>query len=102
MSFQSDLNKRIAADARLEILRQLARQNDGRLNDILLQAQLDAIGFRRGRDWVKTQVSALADLGAVSVIEAGTIIIARIERPGRDHIEERSVLSGVTRPHEVE
>lgn len=102
MSLSEALKEKIAQDARLAILRELSAQGDGRLNDLLLQRQLDAIGFRRDRDWIKTQLSKLEALGGVSLVEAGPMVIARIERPGRDHLDERSVLSGVTRPHEVE
>lgn len=102
MSLSSDLNARIAQEARLAILKELAGQTDGRLNDLLLQRALDAYGFRRDRDWVKTQLSKLAALDAVSLEELGPITVARLERAGRDHLDERSVLSGVTRPHEVE
>lgn len=102
MSLKADLAEALARDARLAILRELAGQSDGRLNDLLLQRVLDARGYRRDRDWVKTQLAKLDALGAVSLIEAGTVVIARIERAGRDHVEERAVLSGVARPHEVE
>lgn len=102
MSFKDDLREKIAQDARLAILNELKAQGDGRLNDLLLQRQLDAIGFRRDRDWVKTQLAKLETLGAISLVDAGSMTVARIERPGRDHLEERSALSGVTRPHEVE
>lgn len=86
----------------MAILKELAAQTDGRLNDLLLQRALDAYGFRRDRDWVKTQLQKLKALDAVTLIDAGPIVIARIERVGRDHLDERSVLSGVARPHEVE
>jgi len=43
----------------------------------------------------------LADLGAVSLHEAEDVLFARIEGPGHDHLEERSVIEGVMRPNEV-
>ncbi len=66
MSFDEHLTK----DARLVILRELAKQTDKRLNETLLTAVLDTFGHRRTRDWVRTQLRILADLGAVSVTEA--------------------------------
>lgn len=89
---------RIAQDARLAILKELTLQVDGRLNDLLLQKALDSYGFRRDRDWVKTQLRKLESLGAVSLVENGPLLIARIEPDGRAHVDERAVLSGVTRP----
>lgn len=97
----NDFNSFLTADARLIILRELARQNDGRLNETLLVATLDTFGHRRSRDWVRTQLRALADVGAIAVTEAGTVMIAEIRRAGLDHVERRSVLEGVAKPSPV-
>lgn len=88
----------LAEDARLVILRELARQTDGRLNDTILTAALDNFGHRRSRDWVRTQIGKLSELGAVTTVEAGTVRIASITRAGLDHVERRSVIDGVARP----
>jgi hypothetical protein len=101
MSFAANLADGIAREARLAILRALAAQNDGRLSDILLKRTLDLDGSRRDRDWIRTQMRKLADLGAVSLTEGGDVLFARIETSGRDHLEERSVIEGVMRPSET-
>lgn len=101
MSLNSTLGEAIAADARLMILEELARQTDGRLTDLLLRRVLDVYGIRRDRDWVRTQLRKLEALGAIELTSAGEALVARIARDGRDHVEERAVLSGVTRPHEA-
>jgi hypothetical protein len=93
---------RIAKDARLFILKELEAQNDGRLNELLLQRLLEGkYGIARSREWVQTQMCKLAELEAVKLIEAA-FLIADIERPGRDHLACRSVIAGITRPTEVE
>lgn len=102
MSMRDDLARKLAEDARLAILKELATQTDGRLNDLLLQRALDVYGFRRDRDWIVTQLRKLEDLGALSLTETGGMHIARIARAGRDHLDERLVLAGVTRPAEGE
>jgi hypothetical protein len=94
----SGLFDAIAGDARLAVLRELARQVDGRLNELLIGRVLDAYGIRRDRDWVATQLRKLEALGAVELQMAGTVLVARITRDGRDHVEERAVIEGVTRP----
>ncbi|MFZ1680748.1 MAG: hypothetical protein WAT70_06980 [Rhizobiaceae bacterium] len=94
----TDFSALIAADARLVILKELAAQTDGRLNETLLTATLDAFGIRRSREFVRTQIRALAELGAVTASEAGTVMIAAITRTGLDHVERRAVLDGVARP----
>jgi hypothetical protein len=97
----SGLADAIAADARLTILKELASQTDGRLNDQLLRRTLDMYGIRRDRDWIITQLRKLESLGAIELQEAGTILVARISPLGRDHVGERAVIEGVTRPHEA-
>lgn len=87
-----------AADARLCMLKELASQIDGRLNEAVLMHVLDAFGFRRTRDWVRTQLRLLDELGAVRITEAGTVMVAALTKLGRDHVDRRAVIEGVTRP----
>lgn len=89
---------RIAADARLMILQELARQTDGRSSDLVLTRVLDAYGVRRSRDWLRTQMRALAELDAIRVEEVGSIFVASLRKLGRDHVDRRSVIEGVARP----
>lgn len=102
MTLANDLARALAEEARLVMLKELAKQADGRLSDILIRKVLDIYGYRRDRDWIETQLRKLESLSAVSLNEAGEILIARIERAGRDHLEERVVLAGVARPNEIE
>ncbi len=88
----------LAEDARLCILKELSKQTDGRLNDSVLTRVLDTFGYRRSRDWVRTQMRKLDDVGAVRLLEAGTALIATITRAGMDHVERRAVLEGVAKP----
>lgn len=97
----SDFDKYLAADARLCILKELARH--GTLNEALITRVLDVHGHRRSREWVRTQMRKLADIGAVNLadigaVEAGAILIASISRAGLDHVEGRAFLDGVARP----
>lgn len=94
------IDDRVAQDARLIILRELARQVDGRSNDTMLGAVLDSLGVRRSRDWRRTQLRRLEELEAVRLEEIGPVLVAALRRAGRDHVERRAVLEGVTRPAE--
>jgi len=102
MSFKQNLAEAIAAEARLIILRELAEQTDGRLSSLSIRTVLDVRGISRDSDWIKTQLRKLQGLDAVELTEAGSTLIAKITRTGRDHVEERAVLSGVARPAEAE
>lgn len=93
-----DLANIIAADARLCMLKELAKQPDGRLNEVILQRVLDDFGVTRSRDWVRTQLRAMAELHAINVTEAGTVMIAALTKLGRDHVERRQIVEGITRP----
>lgn len=91
-------DEKIAEDGRLVILKELAAQVDGRLNEVSIQRVLDAFAIKRSREWVRTQLRKLAELEAVRVTEAGTVMIAEIRSLGRNHVERREVIDGVTRP----
>lgn len=100
MSVQATLAEGIAQDARLEILRQLEKQVDGRLSATLLRRALDIYGITRDRDWIETQLRKLEALGAIEILSIGDMLVAKIQRPGLDHLQERSLLVGVTRPRD--
>ncbi|WP_457587302.1 VpaChn25_0724 family phage protein [Ensifer canadensis] len=87
-----------ARDARLVILRGLSEQMDGRMNETLLTALLETFGHNRSRDWVRTQLLKLKELGALTITEAGSVYIASITRSGLDHVQRRTVIEGVARP----
>jgi len=88
----------VTEDARLVILRALAEQTDGRLNETIIVAALDSFGHRRSREWTRTQLNKLAELGAVTLTDAGSISIASLTRAGQDHVERRSFIAGIKSP----
>lgn len=97
MSYDED----VARDARLFILRELVGQIDGQSNDVHLRRVLDAQGIRRAPEWVVTQLNKLAELGAVKLVMAGTIAIASIQPAGRHHVDERTVIAGISKPSDL-
>lgn len=88
----------VELDARLVILKGLARQADGRLNEVLITRMLDEFGYNRSREWVRTQLHKMEEVGAIRVTQAGTVVVAAITRSGLDHAERRSTLDGIARP----
>jgi len=95
MSFSSIVEQ----EARLIILRTLADQSDHRLNSSLLQADLAARwGLNKSRDWVHLQIDWLAEMGAVKATRMETVFIAELTARGLDHVERRTILTGVKRP----
>lgn len=94
-------NEKTAADARFIVLRELTKQPNGTLNELTMAHVLKAWGIDKTREWIRTQVNALAELGAVEKTDNGTIVFAKISTLGRDHVAERTVIDGVTAPHEL-
>ncbi|MBB99177.1 MAG: hypothetical protein CML67_06525 [Rhodobacteraceae bacterium] len=94
----SDYGTFLAEKGRLAILQALAAEFDGSLGDDLLQKAVDLRLVRRSIDWIRTQLTVLDELGAVSIETDGGRMIACITRAGRDHIERRRPLAGVARP----
>lgn len=92
------MDRIIREDARLIILRALDDQPDARLNSDLLRETLVTFGITRSRDWVHDEMRALAELGAVTVTEIGTVRVATLTAKGRDHVERRIVIESIKRP----
>lgn len=87
-----------AHDCRLIILKALAKENDGRLNETILTRVLENFGHLKTRDYVRIQIRKLEEFGAVKVTEVGSVLVADLLRPGLDHVERRAFLEGVGRP----
>lgn len=94
---------RIDFDARLFILKELVGQIDSHLNEISIRRVIDVkYGINRSREWIRTQLRKLEELGAIEISGGDEILIAHILPPGRNHVAERSVIDGVTRPSEID
>lgn len=92
------MDKIIREESRLVILKALAEEPDRRLNSELLRRSLDAFGITRTRDWVHGEMRFLEQIGAIRVVEAGSVLVGELTRRGDDHVERRTVLDGVKRP----
>jgi len=93
-----DYDEYLVKNARLVILKELSKWPDGRLNEVDLTIVLDTFAYRRSREWVRTQLHKMAELGAIVTEQRGTVLIATITRSGLDHVERRSVIEGIATP----
>ena len=59
MGLSKEVRGRIEADARLQILRELASQTNGSLTIKPIQVSLDVYWLARDRDWIMTQLRKL-------------------------------------------
>jgi len=92
-------SEHVDRDVRLIILRTLHGEADYTLNSTLLQRRIETFGHVKSRDYVHAQLGWLRDeVGAITLTEAGSILVAKLTRRGADHVELRSVLPGIGRP----
>ncbi|MBB4955571.1 hypothetical protein H4S14_003610 [Agrobacterium vitis] len=99
MSLGIDYTKKIRDDARLIVLRALSEQtNDTLASNVIQDAVLPVFGIRQDRPWVHLQLDYLANLGAISLINAGTVKVATLTKLGKRHLDRDIALEDVTRP----
>jgi hypothetical protein len=89
----------IREHARLIILRDLAEQADGRWNSEALREDLELRwAINRPRAFVHDELRWLEMMGAVTLVESASVLIASITQKGLDHVERRIRIEGVKRP----
>ena len=98
MSDSYSYSRHIEEDVRLIILRELSRQPAGRLNDTVLTRVVDDLGHTKSRDWIRTQLRKLEELGAITILQAGTVLVADLTKAGLEHVQRRSSIEGIARP----
>ncbi|WP_186390237.1 hypothetical protein [Stappia sp. TSB10P1A] len=90
----------LAEKGRLAILQALGAEFNGHLRDDLLQKAVDVRLMARSIEWLRTQLTVLHELGAVTLARDGGRLIAGITSTGRDHIDRRRPLAGVAWPED--
>lgn len=99
----AEYEQQCQADARLVILAELAAQDDETLNSRNLAVLVDQVVPRKPVEWVEAQLVWLEGMGAVQLRRTelaglGPVAIATLTTTGRNHVERRALLPGVTRP----
>jgi hypothetical protein len=93
------MDRIIREDARLIILKALAEQPDETLNSGMLETALQVYGgISRPRAWVHGELDYLAEMGAVTLVPAGTVKIATLTDLGKRHVDRQIAIEGVKRP----
>ena len=93
-----DMETLIRQQARLIILKALAAQVDETLNSDLLLLELRPFGIRKTREWVHQELDWLAEMGAVTAMRAGSVLVAALTDAGRRHLDREIAIEGVQRP----
>lgn len=98
-----DYEMRCQAEARLAILAELAKQPGASFNTQILTAMIQAIVPRRSQSWLETQMAwlgqaAAIDLRRIDVTGVGPVTVATLARTGRNHVEGRELIPGISKP----
>ena len=97
-----DMDRLIREQARLIVLKALARQVDETLNSDILVHELRTFGIRKDRAWLHGELDWLEEMGAVKLLEAGTVKVATLTSKGARHLEREIAIEGVQRPSRLE
>lgn len=88
----------ITEEARLTVLRELARQhNQAMTSEAARRYLLNVFLIDKPREWVELQFRFLEDVGAVVTVPAGDVLIARLTERGEQHVKGHISIPGVQR-----
>ncbi len=85
-------------DMRLVILRILSELPGYRGNSSIIANLLDQLGHSWTRDQVKAELRWLADVGTLTLDEAGSVLVATLAERGQDAAEGRVTIDGIAKP----
>lgn len=91
-------NDQVRPDARLIILKALAAQTDERLHSGFIAEELLRFGIDRPREWIHGELDWLAEMGAVTLIKPGSVVVATLTEKGARHLRRGVVIEGIKRP----
>lgn len=98
MSIATDMDRIIREEARLIILKALAEQVNESLSSSLLEPVLAQFAIYQERPWIHQQMDYLRTMGAVTIVDAGSVKIATLTDMGRRHLDRHVAIEGVKRP----
>lgn len=86
-------------EARLVILKELDQQaNKAITSEAMRRYLLSGWLIDKPREWVEKEFLYLQDMGAVDIIPAGTVQIAKLSERGELHLRGVISIAGVQRP----
>lgn len=91
-------NTQVRPDARLIILKALAAQTDERLHSGFIAEELLRFGIDRPRAWLHSELDWLDQMGAVTLIKPGSVVVATLTEKGHRHLRRAIEIEGIKRP----
>lgn len=94
----TDFAKLMREEARLIILKALAEQTNESLSSSLMEPVLGRFGIYQDRAWIHEELQYLDNIGAATVVSAGTVRIATLTEKGQRHLDRHIAIVGIKRP----
>ncbi len=86
-------------EARLAILKELAKEDNNAISSARMQIYLlTQLLIDKPREWVEAQYTFLKDMGAVTIVQADSVKIARLSQRGSMHLQNLISIPGVLCP----
>ncbi|QIO60676.1 hypothetical protein [Rhizobium leguminosarum] len=85
-------------DARLIILKEIAQQKNRTLSSGMMDPALEQFAIYEDRPWIHQQIDYLETMGAVTVVNAGTVKIVTITNAGMRHLKCQVFIEGIKEP----
>lgn len=98
MSLAIDYAEMQRQDARLVILKELAIQKNFSLSSGMMEPALEQFAIYQDRPWIHLQLDWMANMGAITVVDAGTVKIATLAPGGRRHLKGQVFIDGIKQP----
>ncbi|OJF91711.1 hypothetical protein AX761_21920 [Rhizobium sp. 58] len=93
-----DYDKVMREDARLIILRALHEQINESLPSTTLDLVLQSFVIRQTRAWIHGEMEYLRSMGAITILDAGSVKIGTLTELGLRHLMRETIIEGVKRP----
>ncbi len=93
-----DYDKVMREDARLIILRALSEQVNESLSSSTIELVLQTFVIRQPRSWIHGEMDYLRMMGAISIVDAGSVKIGTLTDLGWRHLLRETIIEGVKRP----
>lgn len=98
MSIAIDYENLKREEARLIILKELSIQANESLSSSMMEPALNAFAIYEERPWIHQQLDYMMKMGAVTLVEAGTVRIASLTPAGWKHLRRQEFIDGIKRP----
>jgi hypothetical protein len=101
MSLGIDYANMQREEGRLILLREMAEQPNESLSSSMMEPALNRFAIYQDRPWIHQQLDWMANMGAITVLNAGTVKIATLTPAGWRHLRREHFIDGIKRPSPV-